>query len=112
MISKKNNIPIVLVNESYSTLGSKIQSSIASSVGNSVIFRLNQDDASKLRSEYSPLIETKDMVNLGLGEFYIKMTVGNNATEPFSAETLKVLKAPRESYKDDIIKNNKLLYSR
>ena len=111
VMSKKNNIPIVLVNESYSSLGPKIQSSLLSSVGNHVIFRLHSDDASKLKNEYSPVIETKDMVNLATGEFYIKMIVGENTTEPFSAETLKILPPPRESYRDDIIKNSYFLYS-
>ncbi|MFM7088388.1 MAG: hypothetical protein ACKOW9_02565, partial [Candidatus Paceibacterota bacterium] len=40
---------------------------------------------------------------LAVGEFYIKMTIDGESYDPFSADTLRVLPSPHESYRMDII---------
>ena len=37
----------------------------------------------------TPVFKAKDMLNLGVREFYIKMTIDGGVADPFSAETLK-----------------------
>ncbi len=43
------------------------------------------------------------MINLGVGEFYIKMTIDGESYDPFSAETLRVLPATHPSYRKEVI---------
>jgi len=45
----------------------------------------------KLKPEFAPIFDVKDMINLAVTEFYIKMTIDGESYDPFSAETLKVL---------------------
>ena len=41
----------------------------------------------------TPIFKAKDMINLGVREFYIKMAIDGETYDPFSAETLGVLPA-------------------
>ena len=43
------------------------------------------------------------MINLGVGEFYIKMTIDGESYDPFSAETLRVLPSTHPSYRQRVI---------
>ncbi len=72
---------------------------------------LSPDDALKLKSEFAPIFDTKDLINLGVAEFYIKMTIDGESYDPFSAETLRVLPPTHPSYKDEIIAASRRKYS-
>ena len=50
----------------------------------------------------TPLFKAKDMINLGMQEFYIKETIDGETYDPFSAETLKVFPPPHASFKQRI----------
>jgi len=76
-----------------------------------VIFRIGGDDAKRLESEMTPIFKAKDMLNLGMKEFYVKMTIDGNTYDPFSAETLNVMPAPHKSFKEAIIKNVRESYA-
>ncbi|MEK9147712.1 MAG: hypothetical protein AAB593_02265, partial [Patescibacteria group bacterium] len=49
--------------------------------------------------------------NLCMQEFYIKMTIDGEAFDPFSAETLSVIKPDHESYKKQIIELSRKKYA-
>ncbi len=51
------------------------------------------------------------MINLGMREFYVKMTIDGETYDPFSAETLKVHPPAHESYKDRIVAASRRKYS-
>ena len=51
------------------------------------------------------------MINLGVGEFYIKMTIDGESYDPFSAETLKVLPPTHPSYRERIIEASRRKYA-
>jgi hypothetical protein len=51
------------------------------------------------------------MINLGIGEFYIKMTIDGESYDPFSAETLKVLAAPYASNRQKIVDASRRKYA-
>ena len=79
---------------------------------NFIVFRVGGDDALRLESEMAPVFRGKDMINLGTGEFYIKMLIDGETYDPFSAETLKVLEATHESYSKKIVQNSIKKYNR
>ena len=76
-----------------------------------MVFRIGGDDAKKLESEMTPVFKAKDMINLGMQEFYIKMTIDGNTYDPFSAETLKIMPATHKSFKEEIIKHSREKYA-
>ena len=52
------------------------------------------------------------MINLGMQEFYVKLTIDGETYDPFSAETLKVLLPKHESRRDEIIEYSRKQYSK
>jgi len=84
---------------------------VLGNVGSIVSFRVGGDDATKLKPEFSPVFDVKDMINLGVGEFYIKMTIDGESYDPFSAETLRVLPATHSSFKQEIIEASRRKYA-
>ena len=51
------------------------------------------------------------MINLGVGEFYVKMTIDGESYDPFSAETLRVLPATHPSYRVEVIAASRRKYA-
>ena len=51
------------------------------------------------------------MINLGVGEFYIKMAIDGESYDPFSAESLKVLPAPYPSSKNAVLEASRKTYA-
>lgn len=70
---------------------------LVGNIGNLFVFRLAADDAQRLKSEFLPTFDTRDLTMLGNRQFYAKMTVNDELREPFSAETLDVLTQPGDS---------------
>jgi len=89
----------------------RVQAAVLGNTGTIVIFRVGGEDAVKLQPEMAPIFEVKDMINLGMREFYIKMTIDGNTYDPFSAETLKVLPANHPSYRARIIEASRRKYT-
>ncbi|KKW40010.1 MAG: hypothetical protein UY90_C0091G0001, partial [Candidatus Peregrinibacteria bacterium GW2011_GWA2_54_9] len=59
-------------------------------VGSMISFRVGAEDASVMAEEFSPIFKERDIINLGVREFYIKMSVNGEIREPFSGRTLDV----------------------
>jgi hypothetical protein len=59
----------------------------------------------------APIFGVKDMVNLGVQNFYIKETIDGEAYDPFSAETLKVMPPTHKSFKKEIIEMSRKKYA-
>jgi len=51
------------------------------------------------------------MINLAVGEIYVKMTIDGESYDPFSAETLKVLPPTHISNRQEIIDASRRKYS-
>jgi hypothetical protein len=110
MNSKKYKFLLTLSYKQISQFDSNIKNTILNNFGIHIIFRLTNEDAAILKSEFSPVFDIKDMINLGNQEFYIKMIIDNETKDPFSAQTLKVLNPPHQSFKNEILKNSFLNY--
>jgi len=100
--ARKHGVDLTVAHQYTSQLLPEVLDTVLGNVANMVIFRVGGDDAAKLETEMTPLFKAKDMINLGMQEFYIKETIDGETYDPFSAETLKVLPAPHPSYKERI----------
>ncbi len=101
--SRKYGINLALANQYLSQLSKKIEHAVLGNAGTLIVFRAGGEDATLLKPEFAPIFEVKDMINLGIGEFYIKTTIDSESYDPFSAETLKVLPPPYASSKQKIL---------
>lgn len=109
--ARKYGLCLTMAHQYIGQLLPKIQASVLGNVGTIIVFRIGGEDAMKLKSEMAPIFEPKDMINLGMQEFFIKMTINGESYDPFSAETLKILPAPRRSFKKEIIESSRMKYA-
>ncbi len=109
--ARKYGINLIIAHQYMAQLLPKIQQSVLGNVGSIVTFRVGGDDATKLKPEFAPVFDVKDMINLGVGEFYLKMTIDGESYDPFSGETLRVLPATHPSYKDKVVAASRSKYS-
>jgi hypothetical protein len=89
----------------------KVQQAVLGNTGTTIVFRVGGEDAVRLEPEMAPIFAVKDMVNLGVQNFYIKETIDGEAYDPFSATTLKILPPSHKSFKDEIVKLSREKYT-
>lgn len=109
--ARKYGLNLTVAHQYVNQLLPKVQQAVMGNVGSMITFRVGGEDAVKLKPEYAPIFDVKDMINLGVGEFYIKMTIDGESYDPFSAETLKVLPPTHPSYRERIIEASREKYS-
>lgn len=109
--ARKYGLNLTVAHQYVNQLLPKVQQAVMGNVGSIITFRVGGEDAVKLKPEYAPIFDVKDMINLGVGEFYIKMTIDGESYDPFSAETLKVLPPPHPSYRDRIVEASRVQYA-
>lgn len=95
--ARKYGLNLTVAHQYVGQLLPKVQAAVLGNVGSIISFRVGGDDAVKLKPEFAPVFDVKDLINLGVGEFYIKMTIDGESYDPFSAETLRVLPATHPS---------------
>lgn len=109
--ARKYGINLIVAHQYVGQLLPKVQQAVLGNIGTIVSFRVGGDDATKLKPEFAPVFDVKDMINLGVAEFYIKMTIDGESYDPFSAETLKVLPPTHPSYRKEIIDASRRKYA-
>ena len=109
--SRKYGLCITVAHQYMAQLLPQVLATVLGNIGTMATFRIGGDDAVKMAVEMTPVFQAEDMINLGIQEFYIKMTIDGETFDPFSAETLKVLPPNHESYKDEIIEASRNKYA-
>lgn len=109
--ARKYGLNMIVAHQYMGQLLPRVHDTVLGNVGTIVVFRVGGEDGAKLESEMTPVFKAKDMINLGMQEFYVKMTIDGDTSDPFSAETLKVLPVRRESFKEKIIDFSRKKYA-
>lgn len=109
--ARKYGINLIVAHQYVGQLLPKVQQAVLGNIGSIISFRVGGDDATKLKPEFAPVFDVKDMINLGVGEFYIKMTIDGESYDPFSAETLRVLPATHPSYRNQVMDASRRKYA-
>ena len=100
--ARKYALNLTIANQYMGQLMPQVQHAVLGNTGTLICFRVGGEDAVKLKPEFAPLFDVKDMINLAIGEIYVKMTIDGESYDPFSAETLKVLPPTHSSCKEEI----------
>ena len=109
--ARKYGLNLTIAHQYVGQIITKVYQAVLGNVGSVITFRVGGEDAVKLKPEFAPLFDVKDMINLAVGEIYIKMTIDGESYDPFSAETLQVLPATHPSYRQEIIDASRRKYS-
>jgi len=109
--ARKYALNLTIAHQYIGQLIPQVQHAVLGNTGSIITFRIGGEDAVKLKPEFAPLFDVKDMINLAVTEFYIKMTIDGESYDPFSAETLKILPPTHPSYRKEIIEASRKKYS-
>ncbi len=109
--ARKYGLCLTVAHQYMGQLMPRVQMAVLGNVGSIIIFRVGGEDAVHLKPEMAPIFDVKDMINLGMQEFYIKMMIDGESYDPFSAETLKVLEPPHRSFRKEIIEESRRKYT-
>lgn len=107
--ARKYRLSITLAHQYMGQLSDLVKKTVFGNVGSIVSFRVGADDASVLAGEYNPIFKERDIINLGVREFYCKMSINGEIREAFSGKTIDVPKV-KEHYVKEIIGNSRKNY--
>ena len=88
--ARKYHLNLTIAHQYMGQLSQKIRQTVFGNIGSMISFRVGAEDASVMAEEFSPIFKERDIINLGVREFYIKMSVKGEIREPFSGRTLDV----------------------
>lgn len=85
---RKYRINLVLANQYLSQVEPEVLDAVFGNVGTVVAFRVGSDDAAFLGREFAPVFEAEDFLNLPLYHAYLRLAIGGQMSQPFSARIL------------------------
>ncbi len=100
--ARKYHLNLTIAHQYMGQLSSRIRQTVFGNVGSIISFRVGAEDAAVLEKEYEPIFKERDIINLGVREFYVKMSVKGEIREAFSGRTVDVPK-PKDDHTRDII---------
>jgi len=107
--ARKYKLNLTIAHQYMGQVSDSVKKTVFGNVGSIVNFRVGADDAGLLAEEYTPIFKARDIINLGVREFYCKMSVDGEIREAFSGKTLTVPKMSGE-FVQDIINNSRKNY--
>lgn len=82
--ARKYALDLTIAHQFMGQLTGGIRQTVFGNVGSMVSFRVGAEDARVLAEEYNPIFTERDIINLGVREFYVKMSVNGEIREAFS----------------------------
>ncbi|MBD3331029.1 type IV secretion system DNA-binding domain-containing protein [Candidatus Peregrinibacteria bacterium] len=86
--ARKYRLNLTIAHQYIGQLSSTVRTTVFGNVGSVINFRVGAEDASILEAEYTPVFKQRDIINLGVREFYCKMSVNGEIREAFSGRTI------------------------
>ena len=90
--SRKYRLCMTFANQFLGQLPSGATDTVFGNVANLISFRLGSEDGAAVANELKPLISAENLLNLGLREFYAKISVDGEVQDSFSGRTLDIVK--------------------
>lgn len=110
--SRKYRLCLTMANQYLAQIPSQIRQTVFGNVANVLTFRVGPDDAPILAQEFKPRFSETDLINLGVRDFYLKMTIDGKVQEAFSGKTLDLFhKKFAESHAQEAIDYSRSKYS-
>ncbi len=108
--ARKYRLNLTIAHQYMGQLSPTVRKTVFGNVGSMVSFRVGAEDAAILEQEYNPIFKERDIINLGVREFYIKMSVNGESREAFSGRTLDAPKTERD-FTPEIIAQSREKYA-
>jgi len=66
----------------------EVRTTVFGNIGTIISFRVGAEDGGILEQEFTPIFKVRDIINLAVQEFYIKMSVKGETRDAFSGVTM------------------------
>jgi hypothetical protein len=110
--SRKYRLCLTFANQFLGQLPGGVSDTIFGNIANLISFRVGSEDAGAISNECKPQIGKEDLLNLGVREFYVKMSVDGEVQEAFSGETLDVVTPPaQQCFAKECIEHSRSKYA-
>lgn len=107
--ARKYRLNLTIAHQYMGQLSDVVQKTVFGNVGSIMSFRVGADDAKVLADEYNPIFSERDIINLGVREFYCKMSIDGEIREAFSARTISVPPVEKD-FVAEIVANSRKEY--
>lgn len=107
--ARKYRLCLTLAHQYIGQLEEEVRKTVFGNVGSIIGFRVGAEDATVLEAEYTPIFNIRDIINLGVREFYLKMSIDGELTEAFSGRTLDI-EYQKEDHTRAIIEASRAAY--
>jgi len=109
--ARKYRLDLTIAHQYIAQLPDDVKATAFGNVGSIIVFTVGGDDAAYLEKEFRPAITANDMINLGMREMYVKMSIDGKTTPPFSARTIDI---PRSVFDHsvEIVNHSQMTYGR
>jgi hypothetical protein len=88
--ARKYRLNLTMAHQYMGQLSDLVKTTVFGNVGSIINFRVGAEDAVVLEKEYTPKFDVRDIINLGVREMYIKMSIDGEIKDAFSARTTDV----------------------
>jgi len=107
--ARKYHLNLILANQYVAQMPEPVRDAVFGNIGTLVSFRVGAQDAAFLATEFEPIFNVNDLVNLDKYNIYLKMSIDGVTCPAFSATTLppsqnitqskeKIIRLSRERY--------------
>lgn len=107
--ARKYRLNLTIAHQYMGQLSDVVRKTVFGNVGSIISFRVGAEDAVVLEGEYNPIFKQRDIINLGVREFYVKMSVNGELREAFSGRTLNAPKVESD-YSKEIVAASRRKY--
>jgi hypothetical protein len=107
--ARKYRLCMTIAHQYIGQLSDLIKKTVFGNVGSIVSFRVGAEDAVALADEYTPVFNVRDIINLGVREFYLKMSINGELSEAFSGKTMDMI-FPAHDLSCEIIAESRKAY--
>lgn len=110
--SRKYKLALTLANQYIEQMEENVRDAVFGNVGTLITFRVGPFDAEVLETVFEPTFTAEDQVSLGVGQIYLTLMIDGVGSAPFSAETIPPIEQPSVSYRDDVVRHSRDVFSR
>jgi hypothetical protein len=109
--ARKYRLSLTVAHQYMGQLIDKVRTTIFGNIGTIISFRVGAEDGAILEQEFTPIFKVRDIINLAVREFYIKMSVRGETRDAFSARSLDCA-TPKEHHVKEIIERSRETFAK
>jgi len=109
--ARKYRLSLTVAHQYMGQLNDYVRTTIFGNIGTIISFRVGAEDGAILEQEFNPVFKVRDIINLAVREFYIKMSVKGETRDAFSGTTMDCI-TPTQHFKDEVVEFSRKTFTK